>query len=67
MTIPPPLKLIPNPTDNPDVIEAINLSITKINDDVIEIPHMTAMGVNTVLKIIFISLMLGSVKAYDPG
>ncbi|KDE40904.1 hypothetical protein ADINL_0553 [Nitrincola lacisaponensis] len=62
-----PSELIPNPTENPDVIEALNLSITKIDDDVIEIPHMTAMGANTFFKMVFIALMLGSAAAYNPG
>ena len=62
-----PSQLLPNPTDNPDVIEALNLSITKIDDDVIEIPHMTSMGANTFFKMVFIALMLGSAAAYNPG
>ena len=62
-----PEELLPNPTENPDVIEALNLSITKIDDDVIEIPHMTAMGANTFFKMVFIALILGTAPAYDPG
>ena len=63
----PPLRLIPNPTENPDVIEAMNLSITRIDEDVIEVPSMTSMGLNTWFKLIFFALMLGGAPAYDPG
>ncbi|EXJ09579.1 hypothetical protein [Nitrincola nitratireducens] len=63
----PPLRLIPNPTENPDVIEAMNLSITRIDEDVIEVPSMTSMGLNTWFKLIFFAIMLGSAPAYDPG
>ena len=62
-----PEELLPNPTENPYVVEALNLSITKIDDDVIEIPHMTAMGANTFFKMVFIALILGTAPAYDPG
>ena len=62
-----PSELIPNPTENPDVIEALNLSITKIDDDVIEIPAMGAMGLNTFFKMIFFALILGLGPSYDPG
>lgn len=62
-----PIQLIPDPTKNPDVIEAINLSITRIDDDTIEVPSMTAMGINVWLKIIFFSIFFGSISNYDPG
>ena len=59
--------LVENPTGNPDVIEAMNLSIRRIDEDVIEVRSMTSMGLSIWLKIIFLTIMIGAVSAYDPG
>ncbi len=45
----------------------MNLSITRIDEDVIEVPSMAAMGLNTWFKLIFFAIILGSAPAYDPG
>lgn len=63
----PPIQLIPNPTKNPDVVEAINLSITRIDQDTIELPSMAALGINVWFKIIFFAIFFGSISNYDPG
>ena len=38
-----PPDLLPNPTENPDIIEVMNLSITRIDEDTIEVMSMTSM------------------------
>ncbi|WP_200881973.1 hypothetical protein, partial [Nitrincola sp. A-D6] len=49
------------------MVEAINLSITRIDQDTIEVPSMAAMGINVWLKIIFFAIFFGSIANYDPG
>ncbi|WP_144244292.1 hypothetical protein [Nitrincola sp. A-D6] len=49
------------------MVEAINLSITRIDKDTIEVPSMVAMGINVWLKIIFFAIFFGSISGYDPG
>ena len=62
-----PSELIPNPTDNPDVIDALNLSITRIDEDTIEIRSFASMAINAWFKIIFLTLMVALIPHYDPG
>ena len=38
-----PTDLLPNPTENHDIIEVMNLSITRIDEDTIEVMSMTSM------------------------
>ncbi|KGK41332.1 hypothetical protein LH51_15775, partial [Nitrincola sp. A-D6] len=66
MSLPPP-QLISNPTESPEVIEVMNLSITRIDDDTIEIPSFVSDILNAWFKLIFFALILGLGPSYDPG
>lgn len=63
----PPLELIPNPTKNDDVIEVMNLSITRVDDDTIEVPSFVSDILNAWFKLILFALILGLGPSYDPG
>ena len=63
-----PPDLLPNPTENPDIIEVMNLSITRIDEDTIEVMSMTSMVVNTWFKVIYIAILLATLTTwFDPG